>query len=107
MSTDKKNIINKIAAVLRELAPDGRRILYGSVARGDDRDDSDIDVLVILPDDVRSNSFYKRKLEIHGRLADLEIDYGVPISPLVVMKNHWERFKTPFTINVERDGIML
>lgn len=102
---NRNTIICKIASVLNELAPDGQRILYGSEARGEARRDSDIDVLIVLPDE--NGSFAKRKLEITGRLYDVELDSGVMISPLIVLKSIWERMSTPFTLNVAKDGIAI
>jgi predicted nucleotidyltransferase len=42
-----KNILNTISALRRKYEPEGFVILgvFGSVARGDDREDSDIDIL--------------------------------------------------------------
>lgn len=104
---DRKNIITQISEILKELAPDGIHILYGSEARGEARPDSDIDILVVLPSNGNRGSFARRKVEITGRLYDLELETGVSISPLIVLKNMWERFRTPFTLNVTRDGIMI
>lgn len=104
---DRKLIVSRIADILREMAPDARRILYGSEARGDARPDSDIDILVILPDDTSRGSFAKRKIEISWRLYDIELETGVSISPLIVPKSYWERMRTPFTINVNNEGIEL
>lgn len=103
----RPQIVKQIASVLQELAPDSKRILYGSEARGDAHADSDIDVLVILPDDSRLGSYARRKLDIIGRLFDVELDTGVRISPLVVLKSKWEQLKTPFTVNVANEGITL
>lgn len=104
---DRKLIVQKIATLLRELAPDSQRILYGSEARGEARPDSDIDVLIILPDDNSRGSYAQRKIGITGGLYDIELESGVAISPLIVLKSIWERMRTPFTINVEKDGIAL
>lgn len=103
----RTHIVNKIAEILREVASDSQRILYGSEARGEARDDSDIDILVILPEGCEGLEFVERQSEIIGRLYDVELEYLVDISTLVVPKKHWERFRTPFTINVMNDGITL
>lgn len=51
----RHEIINKIAAAIKYVAPDATTILYGSEARGEARPDSDIDVLVLLPDKEEQN----------------------------------------------------
>jgi len=79
--------------------------LYGSEARGDARPDSDVDVLVILPDNYET--FASRKIEITESLYEIELHTGVSISPLVVLKSMWDRMKTPFTCNIAREGIVI
>lgn len=101
----RKNIVKKISETLREVAPDSTAILFGSEARGEARADSDIDVLILLPDN--DDVFADRKIEISGRLYDIELSYGVSISPLIVLKRVWNRMKTPFTCNVAKDGILI
>lgn len=103
----RPQIVNKISEILRDLAPDAQRILYGSEARGEACEDSDIDILVVIPDVSSRGTYAKRKIEITGRLYDVELEYGVSISPLIVLKSIWERMRTPFTLNVARDGIKL
>ena len=98
-------IVDRIAKILHQVAPDGKAILYGSEARGEARPDSDIDVLIILPDD--HEAYARRKIEITESLYDVEIATGVSVSPLIVLKSFWERMKTPFTYNVAKDGILL
>lgn len=103
----RKTIVGKIKGILREVAPDAVSVLYGSEARGDARRDSDFDILVILPDSTDSGSFARRKIEITGRLYDIELESGATISPLIVLKTVWERLRTPFTVNVINEGIVL
>lgn len=103
---NRSNIVTRIGNILRELAPDAHSVLYGSQARGDARDDSDFDVLVVLPDN-GPKSFAQRKIEIFDHLYDIELDTGVTISPLIVLRSFWERMRTPFTINIANEGIEL
>lgn len=98
-------IIQKISASIHSLVPEAKAILFGSRARGDARPDSDVDILVILPDNKYANHFSRWKLDIGDRMTDIELDHQVMISPLVVLKSIWESRKTPFTINVANEGI--
>ncbi|MFG6426973.1 nucleotidyltransferase domain-containing protein [Lepagella muris] len=103
----RENMVNRIASELRRFAPEADTILYGSEARGEARPDSDIDLLILLPDTFAGLHYVRRRSAISGRLYDLSLDLGVDISPLILPKSVWESRMTPFTVNVRKDGIQL
>lgn len=78
-----------------------RTVLFGSRARGDVRDGSDYDVLIIVTN-------RDRKLE--EAVLDVELDVlnhtGVLICGLVYSEKEWEReSQFPLGSNVTRDGV--
>lgn len=85
--------------------PDATVILYGSYARGEEREDSDIDLLIL----VDKNVDYEREKNIRYPLFDLAYETGFIISPVVHSKETWEKkYKiTPFYENIQHDGILL
>jgi predicted nucleotidyltransferase len=101
------SIIRKIAVVMRKMFPEATTLLFGSQARGTASMNSDIDLLILLPDTVQGKAFVTRRSEIVGQLYDIEIEHGVRVSPIVLLKSIWESRQTPFSINVNREGILL
>lgn len=101
------HILSSIRQVLKSVAPDATAILYGSQARGDARPDSDVDILVLLPDEYNGSEFVKRKLDISGKLYDLSLTLGIDISPLILVPKVFFARETPFTRNVMNEGITL
>ena len=99
-------IVKQIKQTIEKTEPTATTILYGSEARGDARADSDIDVLILLEGDKRN---LRREEEISGALYDLELNTGVLISPMIILRKQWENrpFKTPFYVNVMNEGIKL
>src|SRR5271157_4027203 len=69
--------INKAVELLRQAAPDATIILFGSWARGEAKDDSDLDFLVVEP------SFTSRHDEM-VRLDDVLRPLDIPVDVLVV-----------------------
>lgn len=103
----RQDVIDKISHNMRLQAPEASVILYGSQARGDARYDSDIDLLVLLPDFEDNLAFEKRRYEIAGYLYDISLDMSADISYIIMPRSAWEERVTPFRINVNREGVRL
>ena len=103
---DKNYILQRIKESVKNTAPGATLILYGSYARGDNKNDSDIDLLVLLNTDTVTYDDEKR---IKYPLYHIEYDTGVIISPLVFSKKIWETKHriTPFYQNVIKEGVVL
>lgn len=103
---DKNKILQRIKDSVKTSAPGATLILYGSYARGDNRPDSDIDLLVLVE---QENVTYSDEKRIKYPLYHIEYDTGIMISPLVFSKKLWEtRHRiTPFYASVLKEGIVL
>src|SRR3972149_5972026 len=77
-------------------------ILYGSQARGEATDASDIDILLIYPKIISAGAEIRR---ISPILADLNMRYQVLISILPVSKSEYLTSIGMFWKNVRREGI--
>jgi predicted nucleotidyltransferase len=103
---NKQNIIERIVKQIRETEPDAEVILYGSYARGEQTEESDIDLLILLDKDEVS---FKDQKKIAHPLYYIEFETGFIISPLVLGKKDWHTRHsiTPFYDNVMHEGVRL
>ena len=81
-----------------------RMVLYGSHARDDAREDSDVDVLVILRDDF--DVFVELKLLVDIKLELLE-QYDVYMSFQPFTEADYRQRQSPLMINARAEGIEL
>ena len=102
----RTSIVDKIREVACRMKPAVQTILYGSEARGDAREDSDIDLLMLVDADKLS---YEDKDRIIAPYYDIELETGVVISTLIMPRKEWDNrpFPTPFYVNVTNEGIIL
>jgi len=77
-------------------------ILFGSVARGDDKEFSDIDILII------SDNAKEIEDEIMDIAFEIVLDKQEVISPHIASKSNLNKIEDfSFMKNIERDGIVL
>ncbi len=74
-------------------------ILFGSCARGTAREDSDIDVLVLVSG--------RRVDRLREAIHDLESAYDVNVSPVVLREEEVDRLDRQFLDSVLREGVPL
>jgi predicted nucleotidyltransferase len=105
MKKSKEEILKIIKKKLASVNPEARIILYGSQARGDARENSDWDLLVILNKSKIESSDFDT---ISYPIFELGLNEGVFFSTKLYTKAEWEqRSFTPFYKNVEKEGIRL
>ena len=103
MSNEK--MIDMIKNSVREIDSDARIILYGSRARGDERENSDWDIIVIVNNKKTPAENYKA---IAYPLFEKGMEIGTEINTIVYSKEQWENGKpTLFRYNVLNEGIEL
>ena len=100
-------IISLLKKAIPEIVPEGKAFLYGSRARGDFRPDSDIDILILLPDTYEGKEFVLRQSEISAELYLLSLNNDIDISPVITVEKIFKQRETPFTLNIKREGIRL
>ena len=81
--------------------------LYGSYARGDFDDESDIDIIIIA--DISPEERVSYRNQIFDYIYDLNLEYGVLLSIFIQDKSTFERYKDsyPFYKNIESEGVDL
>ena len=105
MRINREEILNQIKATLHSVAPEAKAILFGSRARGDARDDSDWDILIILDKEKLEPEDYDK---VSFPLTMLGWDLGARINPIMYTMKEWAASCiTPFYKNVEQEGIEL
>ena len=103
---EQAEILKRIRNGITKQEPEAEIYLYGSRARGDNRNDSDWDILVITPE---KRITFDYESELRDPIVDLELDSGEIISLLVYTKNDWigKQTVSPLFLNVSKEGIRI
>ena len=78
--------------------------LYGSYARGDFRDDSDVDLIVILNEDI---SPVQESRRLSPLVSDICLRHDVLMALFPMSEERFRTRHTPLMENVRREGIFL
>lgn len=77
-------------------------ILFGSVARGEDTEESDIDILIVTSDSDELPD------EINSIAVDIILEKDEFISPHVMSEEHFNKtIDYPFLTNVLKEGVVI
>lgn len=105
------NIIQEFVIKVNEMLGDRvkRIILYGSYARGDFNDDSDIDIMILT--DFTDDEIVENRNKIWDLAYDIEEEnnFEIELNPLVKNIDKFNRRieVIPFYINVQKEGVNL
>jgi predicted nucleotidyltransferase len=98
-----QEIFKDIQALKRRILPDEKVILFGSRARGDAREDSDWDLLVLIKREKRS---FSEDFDEYGYpFSEIGDKYGTCVSVIVRNRKDWESHPSLLKYNVEQEGI--
>lgn len=76
--------------------------LFGSYARGDQDDESDLDILIVLD----TIPVYGAEIERTGALISrLSLEYGVSISRVFMSREDWRHGTSTFLRNIRQDAV--
>lgn len=106
MSTQVEQAVRDFVGQLRALYGDRLRriLLYGSWARNEATEDSDIDLAVVLGGEVQPSREIDRMIDL---ITDVNLEYGVLLSVYPVSEDNYLHTNSPLLINLRREGVAL
>jgi len=101
---DVKTIVGEYREGLtRELGPNLIAIiLYGSYARGDAAEGSDVDVLCVMKGPLDYGELIQRTSSLTARIS---LDHDVTLSRAFMPEQEYSAPTSPFAMNVRREGM--
>jgi len=102
---DVDNILKRLKKDLKAAQGEkiGDLILFGSYSRGDYTEYSDIDLLIL----VNSRLTRDETRKVDDLIAGYSLEHDVVISGLVYPIETYQRFNTPFLLNIKEEGIVV
>lgn len=104
MPKEIKTLLEKLKSGLKQIYGEQFKeaYLFGSYARGDYDQDSDIDVLIILSNFEKYGAELIRTSELIGSLS---LEYGTTVSVVFTREREWQTDKLPLLLNIHAEGV--
>ncbi len=106
INPSKAGLLAACAAAIRQVAPEAEVILYGSVARGEDTPESDIDLLVLVPQEVT----YEVRRKIRDQIFEVELAHDEIIATTIQQNTKWNAAPLnlmPLHRAIAREGVQI
>lgn len=79
-------------------------VLYGSVARGEEGEGSDVDVAVVLSGDIQIGVEIDRMSPL---VSEIGLRYDITLSVLPIPEIWWRERQSPLLLNLRKEGVTL
>jgi len=104
-----QDLIEKYIAEIKKIYGAHLRqvILYGSYARGDFREGSDVDIMLLLDlSDLELKAYSQR---LFYMTYDFNLDHDLDIKPIAKSEEHFRKWiiNYPFYANIHKEGVIL
>ncbi len=107
IDSNLNDVIGVFANKTKEIFGDTLKdlILFGSYARGEQRTDSDVDIMIVA--DVCENTVMNYINKVSEVASDISLEYDVFLSPIIEPLTKYEKYKDiiPFLQVIQREGI--
>jgi predicted nucleotidyltransferase len=98
---EQDGIISKVKSAIKSIDPQAKVILFGSRARGDEKQSSDWDFLILASKEATE----KYKNEITASLIDTELEAEQVISTNIYSQAEWSDYQiTPLFQSILKEG---
>ncbi|MDB5191365.1 MAG: polymerase subunit beta [Segetibacter sp.] len=102
---NKDQILQEIKQAVLSVDPQAEVVLFGSRARGDYREESDWDVLVLVE---KEQNDWRHKEKILNAVFGVELKNKQVITPIIRNKVFWDELEvTLLHKEIEKDGIII
>lgn len=109
MAQDINGILEKYTGDIYKLYGDQLRevILFGSYARGDFKQDSDIDIMILV--DLDKQEILAKGHSLSEMTFEYDFEFGLAIMPIVKNVDHFNKWirSYPFYYNIKKEGVKL
>ncbi len=104
-----ESVVSQFARQMKRIFGSSLRkvIVYGSYARGDYREYSDVDVMILVQ--LPETEIKKRENEVYDLAVDLEMRTGIDISPIIKDEKQYEYWidVLPFYQAIREEGVVV
>jgi predicted nucleotidyltransferase len=101
-----KEILKEFRAEIEKLY--GKRLknllIYGSQARGDNTEESDVDVLVVLKGEVIPGKEIDKMIDI---ITEMNLKYGILLSVYPISDKDYSTVNSPLLMNIRKEGVLI
>jgi len=77
-------------------------VLFGSYARGDYHEGSDLDVMIVLD---TYKSYWDELVRSSELASDLSLKYDITISRMIMSEEQWKKGELPVLKNIRIEGV--